>query len=154
MLKRYISVFFLFWALFLSACSESQSNQEGFLEYHESQGGHTIERHVGLSDRELKARFERGNIQEASTFETLELAEEIIFKALISHEKEIIHWLKNEKDRDRLVIQIKSQKPVGWGLRRGEEESTPRYGARVVLQRKNGDMFILTAYPQHRRPSQ
>ncbi|MFV0431607.1 MAG: RNase A-like domain-containing protein [Alphaproteobacteria bacterium] len=129
---------------------------QGWLQTHERMGGHTIEKHVNKSDDYLKNRFKASNINEASSFLSLNLAEQVIAVGLWQNITELMDWMENPKGSDRLVIIAKDSAVVGRGLRRGDSRTYPRYGARIVLQKTKDkkSAFILTAYPTDRRKPQ
>ncbi len=126
----------------------------GWLKSHEEAGGHTIERHVDKSEHYLKKRVNSGNIFEASTFNNIAAAEQILALGLWENIDELAAWMKNENAGDRLVIEIMHPTAIGRGIRRNETQISPRYGARIVLQKNKNkkSAFILTAYPHKRRP--
>ncbi len=127
---------------------------QGWLKSHEKAGGHTIERHVNKSDFYLKKRVNSSDIFEASTFESLIAAEQIIALGLWENMEELSRWMKNKNTSDRLVIEVHDKTPIGRGIKRNEKKVSSRYGARIVLQKTKDKQsaFILTAYPKNRRP--
>ncbi len=126
----------------------------GWLQTHENVGGHTINRHVDKSEDYLKNRIQSGNIFEASTFTNLSVAEQILSLGLWGNMPALDGWMKDKNAPDRLVIEISHPTAVGLGIRRNETQVSPRYGARIVLQKTKDkkSAFILTAYPHKRRP--
>ncbi len=125
----------------------------GWLQSHEDMGGHVIERHVNKSDDYLHSRIKNGRINEASSFISLALAEQIIALGLWENIEELAQWMKDDRAADRMVIEINDPTIVGKGVRRGEQKILERYGARIVLQKTkdNKTAYILTAYPNSRR---
>ncbi len=126
----------------------------GWLQSHEDAGGHTIERHVDKSDSYLKKRVSSGNIMEASSFVSLSAAEQIIAMGLWQNIDELSLWMKNPNGADRMVIEAHDPIIIGKGIRKNEQKISPRYGVRIVLQKTKNkkSAFILTAYPNKRRP--
>lgn len=125
----------------------------GWLQSHEKAGGHTIERHVDKPDAYLKKRIKNNNINEASAFLSLSLAEQILAIGLWDNIEELARWMNDADAPDRLVIEARNPEPVGKGLRRGENKPSARFGARIVLQKTKDKKtaYILTAYPNARR---
>src|ERR1700719_672912 len=59
----------------------------------EERGGHTLRKHVGRSDDELRQRLEReGNISAASTWRDRDAAEETVAAALQAERGKIENW--------------------------------------------------------------
>ncbi len=131
---------------------EASAKAQGWLENHEKIGGHTIERHVARPESYLKSRVKR-DINEASSFINEAVAEQVISQALYQNRKKISDWVSDKQSGDRLVFEVKTKVPTGYGIRKGEHKVSNRYGARVVLQySKSKGRFILTAYPHKRKP--
>jgi hypothetical protein len=62
---------------------------------HEAQGGHTIARHVGRTETELRARLaSQKSIPAASTFQTLAQAEHAVTKGLQANRVAIAQWAR------------------------------------------------------------
>ncbi len=111
--------------------------------------GHTIERHVGRTDAQLRARLDREpRISAASTFPDLATAQCVIDRtlALADSRRRIDRWLADADDRT-LVLRWRGRETVGRimgrdGLVREAREAT------VVLRKVDGRPWvILTAYP-------
>ncbi len=131
---------------------EPSAQPQGWLKNHEKLGGHTIKRHVKRSESYLKKRI-KGDINEASSFINEAVAEQVISQALHQNRKKISHWINNQQSGDRLVFDVQTKKPTGYGIRKGESKLSKRYGARIVLQySQSKGRFILTAYPHKRKP--
>ena len=61
----------------------------------EAAGGHTIARHVGRTEAQLRARLaQQANIPAASTFKTLQEAERAVAAALRANKEAIKIWAK------------------------------------------------------------
>ena len=56
--------------------------------------GHTIERHVGKSEEDLKNRLKTDKVSAASTYYDKETATKAVKDSLKQHDKEIQDWLK------------------------------------------------------------
>lgn len=126
----------------------------GWLQTHENAGGHTIERHINKADNYLINRVKNGNINEASSFLSLSLAEQILALGLWQNINELAQWMNDDNAPDRLVVEVNEPTIVGKGIRRGQNKTSPRYGARIVLQKTKNKQtaYILTAYPSQRSP--
>ncbi|MCE7960411.1 MAG: cytoplasmic protein, partial [Acidobacteria bacterium ACB2] len=121
----------------------------------EARGGHTLARHVGLSDAQLRERLRREpRISAASTYTDRPTAERVVGAALAAGRKRIEGWRSREGRRPNLVLDYRSPDgPVGRSLRRRASASVPCADAVVVLRwdEGSGDFFVLTSYPEARR---
>ena len=114
----------------------------------EARGGHTLERHVGRSDGELVRRLtdERG-ISAASSFTDRATAERVVAAALAREAPRIERWLASGSGNLALDYRGAPGEVVGRTLERGERAPRPTGAARIVLRKKGGRFFVLTAYP-------
>lgn len=116
----------------------------------EALGGHTLARHVGLSEQELRRRLarERG-LAAASTFPDRETAERAVAQALAAHAERIERWQRRGPQRANLALDLPARPGASWGesLRRGDRRPRPATRARVVLRARGDAFFVLTAYP-------
>jgi hypothetical protein len=117
-------------------------------------GGHTLRKHVGRSDAELRERLERErDISAASTWNDRASAEAAVGAAIAEQNAKISHWL----DRDRhpnLVLDYSGDPghPFGRTLRRGEDQVQPCAQAVIVLKwDPPSNYHVLTAYPECRQ---
>ncbi|MEO6396905.1 MAG: RNase A-like domain-containing protein [Tepidiformaceae bacterium] len=116
----------------------------------EEQGGHTLARHVGKSDDELKARLLReSDISAASTYTDREAAERAVAAALTKGRTQLATWEKGTSNQN-LVLRVSMPETVGRSLRRGESKVEAVKSAIIVLTRDGGDWFVLTSYPEDR----
>jgi hypothetical protein len=125
------------------------------LERDERLGGHTLRRHVGLSDDELQARLRRErHIAAASSYTDRATAERIVGETLDLSRHRIEAWLARERPRPNLVLDYRGSRgrPIGRSLGRGERGARPAFDAVVVLEwdGQNG-YFVLTSYPEASR---
>ncbi len=115
------------------------------------QGGHTIERHVGRTEAQLRQRLEEEpDISAASSFETVEQAERFIGRALDRNKAAIDAWMGSAREGDREAFDYSAGEVVGFGVVRSTGRLTQMRRLRVVLklERYNGrPYYILTAYP-------
>ncbi|MGE5235727.1 MAG: RNase A-like domain-containing protein [Acidobacteriota bacterium] len=121
----------------------------------EREGGHTLGRHVGLSEEELRQRLRRErHITAASSWYDRATAERVVGSVLASSRERIEAWLARSGPRPNLVLDYRGSPsdPIGRGLRRGGRGARPACDAVVVLKWAGGyRFFVLTAYPEVRR---
>jgi len=143
-------------AALLGATAPADGAQKQDLLRDEKRGGHTLARHVGQSDAQLRERLRRERrLSAASTFTDRATAEEVVADAIRGSRKRIERWTNREGSRANLVIDWPGdgRKVVGRSLRRGAKEPVPCTRAVVVL-RWNVDAeiyYVLTAYPEASR---
>jgi hypothetical protein len=122
----------------------------------EARGGHTLARHVGLSDEDLRARLARETrIAAASTFEDRATAEAVVGEALVRSADRVRDWARRAESRPNLALDYRGTKGrvIGRSLRRGRRQVEACVDAVVVLKwrERDRDYFVLTAYPEVRR---
>jgi hypothetical protein len=121
----------------------------------EELGGHTIARHVGLTDDDLRERLRREpGIAAASTYPDRETAERVVDAALRQSSRRIEAWIARAGSRPNLVLDFRgeSSKPVGRSLRRGDARVRACPDAVVVLRwHASGSYYVLTSYPECRQ---
>ncbi len=119
----------------------------------EEQGGHTLKKHVGRTDRELRERLEHEReISAASTYTDRHTAEEFIGDCLSENNGRIGQWLERER-HPNLVLDCVGDPawPIGRSLRRGKSDVEPCSNATVVLKwMPPHDYYVLTSYPDCR----
>ncbi|MGI0534375.1 hypothetical protein KFD70_18820 [Bacillus pfraonensis] len=112
--------------------------------------GHTIERHVGKTEEDLKKRLRTDKVSAASTYYDKEVATKAVKDSLKQHEQEIENWLKNSKE-NRLVLNTKHSFPVGKTvLKKDMSVKDKLINTVTVLARdKSGTLGfkIITSYP-------
>ncbi len=118
----------------------------------EARGGHTIARHVGLSDAQLRQRLSRESISAASTYPDLETAERVVGLTLRRHATRLAEWEARQGPRPNLVLPFSApdRRPVGRVLRRGAKDPVEAHAAVVVLRWRRDGTFVLTSYPEER----
>ena len=122
----------------------------------EQRGGHTIDRHVGRTDEQLRERLRRERrISAASTYVDLVTAERIVGETLQDGRARIQRWSARAGRRPNLALDHEGSAGtvIGRSLRRGAREPEPCEDAVVVLtwDEARGDYFVLTSYPEIRR---
>ncbi|MBD8125437.1 RNase A-like domain-containing protein [Pantoea agglomerans] len=113
-------------------------------------GGHTIAKHVNISEADLLARLARSpKTPLASSFVNIEQAERFISAGLKANRWKIIYWAA-AKSESILELSWQSRTVVGYGFRQGSTTRLEVYAVRIVLHRKvfNGKpYYLLTSYP-------
>jgi hypothetical protein len=119
----------------------------------EARGGHTLERHVGRSDQELRERLDRErSISAASTWTNREVAEETVAQALRAERDKIDRWEERGYRRPNLALHFEAGRVIGRSMRHRDESSSPTTEAVIVLKADGSDGFyVLTSYPEDRR---
>jgi CDI toxin RNase A-like protein len=175
--KRWITAVFFALLFWVSGCSASPDR--GFLEIprgempsaaksspngsrddvarydlarDEDRGGHTLAKHVGRSDEELRERLDtERNISAASTWTNREVAEETVAEALRAEHNKIARWEERGYPRPNLALHFDAGRVIGRIRRRGDETSSPATQAVIVLKADGPDSFyVLTSYPEDR----
>ena len=122
------------------------------LERDEARGGHTLDRHVGRTDEELRERLRRErNISAASTWTDRETAEITVAQALRAERGRIESWMRRGFPRANLALHYDAGRTIGRSLRHGEEQTVDCTSAVIVLRADGPDSFyVLTTYPEER----
>ncbi len=120
----------------------------------ERRGGHTLARHVGRTDAQLRERLSRETgISAASTYTDRDTAERVVAAALEASEAQLARWRERTGRRPNLVLDRDEPSPVGRSLRRGQSLAIDCRHAVVVLRWDADDRssYVLTSYPECRR---
>ena len=137
-----------------AVAQRSQAGPRHDLGRDEEAGGHTLRKHVSLSDEQLRERLKReNNLAAASTYTDRETAERALGLVLNENREKISHWLSRAGRRPNLVLDYQGDpaRPLGRTLDRGENHSRPCSHAVVVLRWKGDhDYYVLTSYPECR----
>jgi 5-enolpyruvylshikimate-3-phosphate synthase len=122
----------------------------GGLTAHELAGGHTLARHVDVTETELANRLANQiAIPRSSSFTNRAIAEQVIADAIANNQTQITNWLAGNSSR--LQIQHTATKSIGVTLTRGDSNSVPAQNIQIVLKRDSNlslGYYILTAYPE------
>ena len=156
----------MFWSASLLGCHPSQSEPHATysatvqrhssssatrdLSQDEAAGGHTLKKHVGRTDDELRERLRHErSISAASTYSDRATAERAVGEAIERNNQKIQRWLEREGGHPNLVLDYDSDHPIGRTIRRGEEQAQPCSHA-VVILRWDGERqyHVLTSYPE------
>lgn len=118
----------------------------------EQRGGHTLDKHVGRTDAQLRERLDRErDISAASTWTDLNAAEETVAAAIRSYQGKIDRWNERGYPRPNLALHFDAGHSIGRTMHHGENSSEPCSGAVVVLKaERDGGFFVLTTYPEDR----
>jgi Bacterial CdiA-CT RNAse A domain len=136
-----------------SAAPSAEDSSRYDLARDEARGGHTLDKHVGRSDSELRERLDRErNISAASTWTNREVAEETVGQALRAERDKIAHWEERGYRRPNLALHFDAGRLIGRSMRHGDENSSPSTQAVIVLKADGPNSFyVLTSYPEDRR---
>jgi hypothetical protein len=119
----------------------------------EQRGGHTLEKHVGRTDRQLEERLRRERqISAASTWNDLETAELTVAQALRAEQGRVRGWERRGYPRANLALHYDAGRSIGRSLERGADQAVDCSSAVVVLRADGVDRFyVLTTYPEARK---
>jgi len=124
------------------------------LEQDEAAGGHTLRKHVGRTDAELRERLQHEReISAASTWNDRESAETAVGAALAQQDSKVSRWLERENGHPNLVLDFDGDPshPFGRTMHRGDDTSQPCAHAVIVLKWDGPSRYhVLTAYPECR----
>jgi len=121
----------------------------------EALGGHTLARHVGKTEAELKERLaEEPHIPAASSFRNREEAERFVSEALAAKDRVIRRWLAFARPGERFPVYYGADEVVGYGIPRSTGMLEPMSEVVVLLERTDQadkPYFVLAAYPRATR---
>lgn len=118
----------------------------------EQRGGHTLARHVGRTDNELRERLARErNISAASTWTDRATAEAAIGQGLEAERSRVDSWVRRGYPRPNLALHYDAGRVIGRSLRRGDSRPVDCSRAVIVLRADGPENFyVLTTYPEAR----
>lgn len=129
------------------------SNNRYDLERDEARGGHTLERHIGKSDAELRERLQNESISADSTYADRATAEMAVAAAIRENRGRIDDWLHRRGGHSNLVLDYDGATPLGRSMRVSDAHSFPCSHAVVVLKWINPQAYyVLTSYPECWKP--
>ncbi len=125
-----------------------------FLAEAESNNGHALWYHVGLDEAQLSARLSYGDVNMASTFYTLEDAENYVSSTLSDelNQSDIAEWLLSPV-KTKLVLNLPEEcEEITGKLMRRSGKTMMVEDVSVVLAKDNSERGwkILTAYPSEK----
>lgn len=114
-------------------------------------GGHTIAKHVGKTEAELRARMvAEPRRQLVATFDSLPVAERMIHRCLRANKAAIEEWARSAGPRETRNFFFTAGEAVGSVLVRATNQLQRSGKVRIVLKLEdyNGKLYyILTAFP-------
>jgi hypothetical protein len=118
----------------------------------EAAGGHTLKKHVGRTDDQLRQRLQHErNISAASTYTDRAAAELAVGSAFLQQRDRIERWEHGGGGHPNLVLDYDGAAPLGRTMRRGDAASRPCSHALVVLKWvSSSEYYVLTSYPECR----
>jgi toxin YxiD len=119
----------------------------------ESHGGHTLSRHVGRTDEDLRQRLQRERISAASTYTDVLAAEQTVGATLHTNADRVQNWAQREGRKPNLALDFHGDAahPVGRTMHRGDSTAQPCSNAVVVLKSEGSNgYYVLTSYPECR----
>jgi hypothetical protein len=120
----------------------------------EAAGGHTLRKHVGRTDEQLRERLRRErNISASSTWNDRPSAEAAVGAAIAQQSSRINRWLERQNGHPNLVLDYDGDPshPFGRSLPRGQDQVEPCAHATIVLKWDGPNAYhVLTAYPECR----
>jgi hypothetical protein len=132
----------------------SRAHDRRDLRLDEQRGGHTLARHVGRTDDELRDRLRGERISAASTYHDLETAEQVVAETLRRSADRVSDWTSRAGGRPNLALRYRGDpdRPIGRSILRGRRDVVPCSDAVVVLRWDTAarDYFVLTSYPEAR----
>ncbi len=121
------------------------------LDHDEARGGHTLARHVGKSDEELRQRLRaEPDISAASTYSDVETAERVVAEVLSKKNLEVQKWEDREGSRANLALRLDFGEPIGRSMKQGQSNAKDVDSAVVVLRWTGDGWYVLTSYPEDR----
>ncbi|MGE0218911.1 RNase A-like domain-containing protein, partial [Mycolicibacterium sp.] len=116
------------------------------LQSSEANGGHLIERHVGLTSDDLAARMESSGLQTVSTFATSDEAASAVSAAIRENQDLLNSWVAEGAPRK---LELDAPFDGGSVLVQGATEAVTGSTVRVVLKGDgNGGWYVLTGFPK------
>ena len=118
----------------------------------EERGGHTLARHVGRTDDELRERLARErNISAASTWTDRETAETVVAQALAEERGRVDSWMRRGFPRANLALHYNAGRVIGRNMLRGDARTVVCSSAVIVLRADGPQSFyVLATYPEAR----
>lgn len=118
-------------------------------------GGHTIARHVGWTEAQLRRRIaetatRRNPPNAISTFDDLATAERIVSRGLRANRAKIESWSRAARPGDRLRVDVVSRTPVGDAVVRSTGDLVRLSKVRIIVKLETYDgmpYYVLTAHP-------
>jgi hypothetical protein len=116
-------------------------------------GGHTLARHVGRSDDQLRERLRsEPGISAASTYNNRAIAERVIGVTLAREKRRVDAWLARQGSRPNLALDYHGTAgdTIGRSIRRGGASRSCEDAVVVLRWNRDGGFIVLTSYPEAR----
>jgi hypothetical protein len=118
----------------------------------EATGGHTIARHVGRTEEQLRLRLmQEPRIPAATTFRNLGEAERVVAEAMRFNKEAIKTWAKAATAGQTKGFTYEAGRVIGHGVVRSTNQVHQMSKVAVVLKKvvdQNRIYFVLTSYPK------
>lgn len=118
----------------------------------EAAGGHTIARHVGRTEAQLRSRLAtQPGIKAASSFRSLRDAERVVAETIRANQNGIREWARDATPNTTKAFRFTSGDHVGHGVARATGQFVNMSKVVVVLKKvavQNRVYFVLTAFPE------
>jgi hypothetical protein len=134
-----------------------RSSSDRDLSSDDAMGGHTLARHVGKTDDELRERLRREpNISSASTYTDRATAEAVVGAALLSPSRSFETWRNRTGRRPNFVLHYAAHRVIGRSIGRHRSGAVPCEDALVVVRwdDRRERFYVLTSYPEAPRRDQ
>jgi hypothetical protein len=118
----------------------------------EAAGGHTLLKHVGRTEAQLRTRLaQEFNIPAASTFNNLRDAEMAVSQVVRANKTAIEQWAKVAATNSKMTLTADLGRVVGRGVVRSTNQMQNMTKVIVVLKKvltQNRVYFVLTSFPK------
>ncbi len=123
---------------------------DDILDTMEAAGGHTLSRHVSITNNELLQRLSKAkNINASSTFPDKYTAISCVKENLRNNAREIATWLETNPTTEKM-FEVQHNYLIGRGIKKGKNSSVELTKSRIILapsKSNNLGFIILTAFP-------
>lgn len=119
-----------------------------YMKYH---GGHTLDRHVYVSNGELKKMATIYNKDSVTKFNGRDEAEKCFKDLIVCCTDDILYWLFDTDD-DYLILKVDHERPIGYGIQNHNDyiyDMTTTKSKLVRLRNSNSVLgfYLLTMFP-------
>jgi hypothetical protein len=133
---------------------DAAANERHDLSVDEAKGGHTLARHVGRTDAQLRERLEREpGISAASTYSTRDVAERTVARTLTRNVVRVTTWMARSGNRPNLALDYRGSRDevIGRSVRRGRDPVDCTNAIVVLRWDGRRGYYVLTSYPEPAR---
>ena len=115
-------------------------------------GGHTIARHVGQTEAQMRARLAtlRAGTPAVSSFDDLATAERVISRGLRAQRGAIQSWASSARPNATFRVTVSSNRAIGSGVVRATDAHVRMSKVRIILKLQQHDgmpYYVLKAFP-------